>query len=129
MKLRDHHTSENPTQNGFTLIEMLVALSLFSLAALALVRLQGTTTQSTGRLEEQLYSQITANNLAALALSDPLAPAIGTTQGEILNGGRELSWQREVTLIDEGRLLRININVSGPLRVPANIVAVRVARQ
>jgi len=90
VKLRDHHTSENPTQNGFTLVEMLVALSLFSLAALALVRLQGTTTQSTGRLEEQLYSQITANNLAALALSDPLAPAIGTTKGEMLNGGREL---------------------------------------
>ena len=36
-------------ENGFTLIEMLVALAVFSLAALALLRLEGATVASTAR--------------------------------------------------------------------------------
>jgi general secretion pathway protein I len=40
-------------ESGFTLIEMLVALAIFSLAALALLRLGGATAANSSRLQEQ----------------------------------------------------------------------------
>ena len=36
-------------EEGFTLIEMMVALAVFSLAAMALIRLEGATIRSTGK--------------------------------------------------------------------------------
>jgi general secretion pathway protein I len=39
-------------ENGFTLIEMLVALAIFSLAALALLRLGGATATNSASLSE-----------------------------------------------------------------------------
>ena len=45
-------------ESGFTLIEMLVALAIFSLAALALLRLQGATVTTTGQLQDQALAQI-----------------------------------------------------------------------
>ena len=58
-------------ESGFTLIEMLVALAIFSLAALALLRLQGATVTTTGQLQDQALAQIVARNIAVEALTDP----------------------------------------------------------
>ncbi len=40
-------------EHGFTLLEMLVALAVFSLAALALVRLQGVTLRTAADLDSK----------------------------------------------------------------------------
>ena len=53
---------------GFTLIEMLVALAIFSLAALALLRLGGATAANSARLNDQALAQIVAKNLAVETL-------------------------------------------------------------
>src|SRR4051794_5736947 len=58
-------------QGGFTLIEMLVALAIFSLAALALLRLGGATATNSARLGSQAMAQIVARNLAVEVLTDP----------------------------------------------------------
>ena len=47
-------------ERGFTLIEMLVALAIFSLAALALLRLSGATAANSARLQEQGIAQLVA---------------------------------------------------------------------
>ncbi len=64
-------------EQGFTLIEMLVALAIFSLAALALLRLEGATVSNTARLHEQALAQVVARNIAVEALTDPVTPAFG----------------------------------------------------
>ena len=58
--------------NGFTLIEMLVALAIFSLAALALLRLGGATATNSARLNDRAIAQAVARNVAVEVLSDPL---------------------------------------------------------
>ena len=63
-------------QQGFTLIEMMVALAVFSLAALALLRLQGATVSSTAVIETRALGQIVANNLAVEALTDAVPPPL-----------------------------------------------------
>ena len=72
-----------PKETGFTLIEMLVALAIFSLAALALLRLGGATAANSARLQDQAMAQIVARNLAVEMLTDPAPPAFGTLNGEI----------------------------------------------
>ena len=98
-------------ESGFTLIEMLVALAIFSLAALALLRLEGATVKNTGLLQEQAVAQIVARNIAVETITDPVAPAYGTQQGQTVNGGRRWLWVRNTGRSPEPRIQMINILV------------------
>ncbi|MGQ0660157.1 type II secretion system minor pseudopilin GspI [Sphingosinicella sp.] len=97
---------------GFTLIEMLVALAIFSLAALALLRLSGATAANSARLTEQGIAQIVAENLAVETLTDPGPPPIGTQAGQAVNGGRRWAWTRTTARSPEARILQIEIAVA-----------------
>ena len=101
----------SPSEKGFTLIEMLVALAVFSLAALALLRLEGATVSTTALLREQALAQIVARNLAVEALTDPEPPAFGATRGEAVNAGRKWRWVRVVGRSPEPRIQQIRIAV------------------
>ena len=103
------------TGNGFTLIEMLVALAIFSLAALALLRLEGATVANTARLQDQAMAQIVARNLAVEVMTDPVAPTFGRESGQEVNGGRNWSWTRIVGRSPEPRIQQIEIEVRSQL--------------
>jgi len=100
-------------ERGFTLIEMLVALAIFSLAALALLRLGGATAANSARLTEQALAQIVARNIAVEALTDPVAPALGNQAGVVTNAGRQWRWVRVVARSPEARSQLITIRVDG----------------
>jgi len=122
--LAEHQTSER----GFTLLEMLVALAVFSLAALALVRLQAVSLRTTVDLENRAMAGIVAQNLAVEAVTDPVAPARGQAQGVTTNGGRNWRWTRIVAPTDDQRLVRVTIRVDGqPGTSPATLTVVRPA--
>ena len=98
-------------EGGFTLIEMLVALAIFSLAALALLRLEGATVANTGRLHDQAMAQIVARNIAVETLTDPAPPAFGRESGQVVNGGRNWLWTRAAGRSPEPRIQQIEIAV------------------
>ena len=100
-------------EGGFTLIEMLVALALFSLAALALLRLNGATATNSARLTEQALAQTVARNLAVELLTDPQSPPFGTETGALTNAGRQWRWTRVVERSPEARIQLITIRVEG----------------
>jgi general secretion pathway protein I len=100
------------SQHGFTLIEMLVALAIFSLAALALLRLEGATLLSTQRLADTTVAQVVARNLAVELLTDPRPPAFGTDQGNVVNGGATWRWTRETSRTDDIRIVRIDLSIA-----------------
>lgn len=99
---------------GFTLLEMLVALAVFSLAALALLRLEGATLRSTAALDDKALAQLVARNMAVEVMTDPAPPVLGTATGAEINGGRRWAWTRTTSRTDDARLLRIDIAVAGP---------------
>lgn len=99
-------------EHGFTLIEMMVALAVFSLAALALIRLEGATVRGTSILESTLAAQMVARNVAIEAMTDTTPPAIGTAKGIEQNGGRAWSWTRETRPTGDSRIVRIDVEVA-----------------
>lgn len=103
----------NKPANGFTLLEVMVALAVFSLAALALLRLQGASLATTARLDEKLGAAIVVANLAIEARLALPAPAFGATAGSVQEGDRPWSWQQQVLRTPDPSLQRIEIAVSG----------------
>ncbi|NJM51806.1 MAG: type II secretion system minor pseudopilin GspI [Sphingomonadales bacterium] len=99
--------------NGFTLLEVLVALSIFSLAALALMRLQAITLRSAGDVISHDMAWQVARNRAALLMSDPAPPVLGESGGAEENGGRTYKWVQSIRKTDDSRIVRIDILVTG----------------
>lgn len=115
-------------ESGFTLIEMLVALAVFSLAALALIRLQAYTTRNAAELETRVVAQSVVRNRAVEILTDPRPPALGQTSGQVENGGLTWNWTQDAKLTEDQRFVQVDItaneNVSG---APASLTILRPA--
>ena len=99
-------------ERGFTLIEMMVALAVFSLAALAILRLEGATLSSTFMLDQKLMAQTVARNIAVETLTDPAAPSLGKSNGVAVNGGRSWRWERRTVRTGDSRVVRVDIAVA-----------------
>ncbi|QAY78546.1 type II secretion system minor pseudopilin GspI [Sphingosinicella sp. BN140058] len=104
---------------GFTLVEMLVALTVFSIAALALVRLQSVSLSGTATLQDHAVAQLVARNVAIEAVTDPRPPALGVARGQEVNGGRTWAFVRRTSYSPEPRILRIDVVVAGASARPA----------
>ncbi len=99
--------------NGFTLLEVLVALAVFSLAALALIRLQGASARGAAVLDRTLLANMVARNVALEAVTDARPPARGDSAGVEQNGGQAWRWARTVTPTGDDRIVRIDVAVQG----------------
>ena len=104
---------------GFTLIEMMVAVAVFSLAALALIRMEGATIRGATILDSTLTAQMVARNVAIEAVTDAKPPVTGTATGAEDNGGKTWRWTRTVTPTGDPRVLRIDVAVVNDAGRPA----------
>lgn len=118
----------SPPRNGFTLLEIMVALAIFSLAALAMVRLQGYSVRSTGDLGDSSLAWQVARNVAVEILSNPAPPTLGETDGEEVNGGQNWRWTAATEKTDDARLLRIDISVVGTGNAAGRKAKLTIAR-
>ncbi|HZG33907.1 MAG TPA: type II secretion system minor pseudopilin GspI [Sphingopyxis sp.] len=96
---------------GFTLLEMLVALSIISIAALTLVRLDAFAVRSAGDLDERTMAGIVAQNRAVELWTDPAPPTIGSNVSSIANAGRNWRIEQRVAPTADDSLLRIDLTV------------------
>lgn len=122
-------SSKRSAEHGFTLIEMLVALAIFSLAALALLRLEGATLTGTARLADTTTAQIVARNLAVELLTDPAPPSLGEASGQVANAGATWNWRRTATRTDDVRIVRIDLAVADAAGHPLTRLSIARAAQ
>lgn len=98
-------------RSGFSLLETLAALAIFSLVALTLFNLAGENTRSAANLERRVLASIVAENLAVQAFALPNPPAFGETRGDEALGGLDLGWTQTVSTTDDPGMVRIEIRV------------------
>ena len=99
---------------GFSLVEMLVALVVFSLGVLGLLNLSGESTRAAVAIEEHVLASVVAEALAVeAALADARALA-GEAGGSEHAGGRDWPWTRRVSPTTDAALLRVDIQVLAP---------------
>ena len=96
---------------GFTLIEMLVALAVFAIAALTLLRMEGASIARTADLDQRLLREVVAQNLATEWLTDPAPPALGDVNGQTANMGRQFAFTRHVEKMSDAGVIRVVVSV------------------
>lgn len=98
-------------ERGFTLLEMLVALSIISIAGLTLVRLDAYAVRTAGDLDESTMAGIVAQNRAVELWTDPSPPTIGSSASSVSNAGRSWRIEQRVAPTADDALLRIDLIV------------------
>lgn len=113
LPLRIDTPQSSPDRNGFTLLEVMVALAIFSMAAMALMRLQAFSIRSAADVIAHDMAWQVARNRGAELLSDPVSPVLGITNGAESFGGRNFKWSQDVKRTDDIKVLRIDVRVEG----------------
>lgn len=96
---------------GFTLVEVLVGLAVFSIGVMALFHLRGESVRSAVALEERAVAQIVAENRIIEALQMGVPLAIGTREGEVAMADRVWEWREEVAETPNAALWRVQVSV------------------
>lgn len=84
------------TQRGFTLIEVVVAMTIVAIALISLVESTGSSVKSTGYLRDKVLANWVAQNVLNEALLKESFPAKGNKSGKESMAGRDWRWKRTV---------------------------------
>lgn len=98
-------------QGGFSLIELLVALAVFSIAVVALLNLTGESTRTAASLEERAMAAVVAENRALEIITDAVPLALGEDRGEIDMADRQWGFIRVVSPTAEPDMVRVHVRV------------------
>lgn len=102
--------SLSKSDDGFSLIEALVAMVIFSLAAMALLSVQSESSRALIALEDKLLAEIVAENILVEQLS---GGAIGTRQsGAVETGARNWLWTVKTSAVKNSEFTNIEISIS-----------------
>jgi len=98
-------------RRGFTLVEVLVALAIVSIALLSALRAAGQGTSNVGELRSRLLAGWVAENLLAehRARADWLPT--GIQRGRAREAGLEFAWREEVIATPNPNFRRVDVRV------------------
>jgi len=87
--------------NGFTLIEILVALTIIAIALGALIRASGDHTQSSAYLKQKTLAHYVAMNELTLLQTGKQWPDLGTEKKQTEMASHEWFWSRETLALPD----------------------------
>lgn len=104
----------SPRRRGFTLIEVLVSLAIFALAAVVLSVAYLNIIGSYRALGAHHQTDEDWKGLRAVVLTEPEAPKVEQGGRLALPGGRQLNWQAEIEPTDVADLFRLTLTADSP---------------
>jgi len=98
-------------RDGFTLLEVLVALVVVAVALGAGVRALGQSADVAGALAERTLARWVAEDHLALLRAQALIPPVGTREGDVTQGGRTWHWTEVSSDPSDSPFRRIELHV------------------
>lgn len=114
-------------RNGFTLIEVLVALAILAVALAAAMRAASAATQTAGELRLRLLAGWVAENRVAELRALRAWPAPGISEGRAEMVGEALHWRQTVTTTPNSLFRRLEVAVTREANAGDAPLATRVA--
>jgi general secretion pathway protein I len=96
---------------GFTLLEMLVALTVLAIALLAALRASSAGVQNTVEIRNRLLASWVAQNRLAEHVARRDWLAVGVAQGDENQGGVRFGWEERIVSTPNYQFRRIEIRV------------------
>lgn len=98
-------------RSGFTLVEVLVALAIISVALLASLRVAAGGTNSVGELRARLLAGWVAENVLAEQRARGVWLPLGMQRGTERQGAIEFAWREEISVTPNTSFRRVDIRV------------------
>ncbi len=118
---------QHAAHKGFTLVEVLIAMSILATVVVSLMVMMGTQARTLSEIEAKTFAGIVAENVLAETMASNRPIEIKVSQGEEELVGREWSWVQTVSRNDELPFLEVSVEVtrSGQSQVMAKRIAIR----
>jgi general secretion pathway protein I len=97
---------------GFSLLETMVALSVFSVAAMGLLSLNTQSVRISGELDTRLLARTVAENVAVDTVTRSPGRISRTTKGEQVQRRRTFEWTRTIETASGNGLYTVSIDVT-----------------
>jgi general secretion pathway protein I len=101
-------------QQGFTLLETLVALAVLAIAMAAIMRAAGGEINHAAQLRQRLLADWVAQNRLALHAARGDWISVGSQDGEDTEAGMLLSWHEDISDTPNPSFRRIEVSVFDP---------------
>lgn len=109
------------THAGFTLLELLVAMAIFAIAGVAVMRATSEHIRAVTQLEEMTVVSFIAENQLQLAKLDKTWPPKAKNQGEVSMANRRWLWQLQSAETPDPEFRQLTVQVS-PADEPARVL-------
>jgi general secretion pathway protein I len=98
-------------ERGFSLLEVLVALAVFSMGALALLNVVGEGARNQSAADARALARIIAENRMVEVMAADVPPSPGLASGEEEAMTRRFAWDQSVAPTENPAILRIDVRV------------------
>lgn len=118
-----------PADAGISIVETLVALFVFALAAVALISMQAQSVETYSRVETRALGAIVIENALIDVMAARTSPPLGVREGETELAGRNWRWRMDVLSTGDPESVRIEATafLAGEAAPDAEISAFRLA--
>ncbi|SEL57303.1 type II secretion system protein I (GspI) [Colwellia chukchiensis] len=103
--------NQRRSNKGFTLIEVMLAMAVFSIAGVAILATTDTNVRNLGYLESKVIANWVASNQLVAAKLDQAWPPKNNKKGKVELAGQEWLWQQKVLKTTDNDLRAIVMEV------------------
>ena len=105
------HLKNKAKNNGFTLIEVMLAMAVFAIAGVALLGSAKANLSSVGLLEQKMLASWVASNQLVEATLEQQWPPRNNKNGRVELAGKEWFWQQKVVKTTDKNMRALTIEV------------------